>query len=87
MAKRSTTAQWMRERGYDRIWKSALNPEARRKFKLARALVERHGTDLDAVIGKLERRAKELRTAKETFETGVRALEEMKKMVNGWGRK
>lgn len=85
---RKTTAQWMREMGFDKIWKSALNKDARRRFKLARALVNRFGlNELEKRAAELEAKAKELREAKTFYETSLEQLKKFRDMVNGWGTK
>ncbi len=84
---RKTTAQGMRERGYEKVWKSALDPEGRRRFKFARATVERYGKKLPLVIQKLESRLKRLKDDTAFYEEGVKKLEGMKAMMGDWGKK
>jgi hypothetical protein len=76
----------MRDHGYDKVWKSALNPEGRRKFKFARATIERYGADLDRIASDHEKKAKELRAAKTFYDDSIRQMDEFKKMMDGWGK-
>lgn len=83
---RKTTLQWMIDRGYEQVWKSALDPEKRRRFKAVRAVVERYGKDLEKKATELEKRARKLREAKAFYDESIANLDGMKNMMAGWGK-